>query len=239
MICLLYSNDNYLQTYSNIELYRFRNFTAYLKLLYAIRKNSTRKFILKAYLLKFSELIQDFIPIKTLSLKRCILRKITSGDNYPLTYVKRSLRLWKQISWLTRPNSVNFRINQLLVDKDKKNLQIIFILFSILKRTKNICFNRIQRYLIIKEEKSFLKEMNEDIGSINTVLNYKNNIISQDKITQATSILQLENLYTNVYGKMRENLTKEIKCNFYLISSIQKHKYNERIFQYTSKAICR
>lgn len=105
---LLFSNDNFLQTYSNLELYRYRNFSAYLKLIYSIRKNSTRKFILKAYFLKFTELILDFIPIKSLSLRRCVLTRIaTCARDEDNKCAKIAFRLWRQITILLIPKAVN------------------------------------------------------------------------------------------------------------------------------------
>ena len=110
MISVLFSNDNYLQTHNNVELYRFRNFSAYLKLLYAIRKNKTRKFILNAYFHKLAELISDFVPYKTFTLKKCVLNRLTRNMEYPVVFLKMTLLLWKQIPVLTRPNPVIFYI---------------------------------------------------------------------------------------------------------------------------------
>lgn len=108
LIKVLFTNDNYLQTHSNLELYRFRNFSAYLKLIYAIRLSATRKFILRAYFCKLKKLIIDYVPIKALSLKNCILSKISRGRGYHKTYLKRTLHNWRKISILIRPNPVSF-----------------------------------------------------------------------------------------------------------------------------------
>lgn len=75
-------------------------------MLYAIRISKTRKFILRAFFHKFKEIIEDFIPITTQALKRCIKIRITCTDNYHEECVGRVFFLWKDLSALTRPNSV-------------------------------------------------------------------------------------------------------------------------------------
>jgi hypothetical protein len=106
---LLYSNDNYLQIYTNLELYRFRNFSAYLKLLFVIKRNIQRRFILKSYFLKFAEIIEDYIPIKTLSLKRCFMRRINNGEYFHNGFRKRFFQLWRQLTQIFKPTYVNMQ----------------------------------------------------------------------------------------------------------------------------------
>lgn len=103
---LLYTDDNYLHIHSNKDLYRYRNFSAYLKLLFAIRNNQMRRIILKSYFRKFAETIDGFIPFKTLNLKKCLIHKIINLDNYPRLFLNRTVQLWRQITVLTRPNIV-------------------------------------------------------------------------------------------------------------------------------------
>ena len=112
-IILLYSNDNFLQSYSNIDLFRIRNLTSYLKILYSTRMRNSRKFILNAYFLKFTVLIKDFIPIKSESLKKFVmaLTQIDLNRDYYKNNIKITLRIWKKITILLRPNLVNSEIN--------------------------------------------------------------------------------------------------------------------------------
>ena len=112
-ILLLYSNDNFLQSYSNIDLFRIRNLTSYLKILYSTRMRNSRKFILNAYFLKFTVLIKDFIPIKSESLKKFVmaLTQIDLNRDYYKNNIKITLRIWKKITILLRPNLVNSEIN--------------------------------------------------------------------------------------------------------------------------------
>ena len=108
MVKLLFTNDNYLQTHSNLELYRYRNFSAYLKIIYAIRISSTRKFILRAYFNKFHTLINDYIPIKTSLLRKCFMGNISRGSEFHFTYLKRLFIIWKYFTIIIRPNPVIF-----------------------------------------------------------------------------------------------------------------------------------
>jgi len=112
-IILLYSNDNFLQSYSNIDLFRIRNLTSYLKILYSTRMRNSRKFILNAYFLKFTVLIKDFIPIKSESLKKFVmaLTQIDLNRDYYKNNIKITLRIWRKITILLRPNLVNSEIN--------------------------------------------------------------------------------------------------------------------------------
>ena len=112
-ILLLYSNDNFLQSYSNIDLFRIKNLTSYLKILYSTRMRNSRKFILNAYFLKFTVLIKDFIPIKSESLKKFVmaLTQIDLNRDYYKNNIKITLRIWKKITILLRPNLVNSEIN--------------------------------------------------------------------------------------------------------------------------------
>ena len=112
-ILLLYSNDNFLQSYSNIDLFRIKNLTSYLKILYSTRMRNSRKFILNAYFLKFTVLIKDFIPIKSESLKKFVmaLTQIDLNRDYYKNNIKITLRIWRKITILLRPNLVNSEIN--------------------------------------------------------------------------------------------------------------------------------
>ena len=221
-ILLLYSNDNFLQSYSNIDLFRIKNLTSYLKILYSTRMRNSRKFILNAYFLKFTVLIKDFIPIKSESLKKFVmaLTQIDLNRDYYKNNIKITLRIWKKITILLRPNLVNSEINQLLFYKNRKNYNLIYFLFFFLKRRKYYSFHRIQHFLTIIDEKSFLDEINQDITSFNKVINIKKNNYSKYRNFKLTSILELESLYLNEFSKLRENLSKEIKCKFTLIICI-------------------
>ena len=128
MVKLLFTNDNYLQSHSNLELYRYRNFSSYLKIIYAIRISSKRKFILKAYFNKFHSLINDYIPIKTTHLKKCLMGKISRGSEYHLTYLKRLFFIWKYFTILVRPNPVLFYLFSYCLIK-KEGILISFLFF--------------------------------------------------------------------------------------------------------------
>jgi hypothetical protein len=107
---ILFKDDNYLQTHSTVELYRFRNFSAYLKLLYAIRLSSSRKRILRAFFHKFKNILSDFVPLNTISLKRCFVLRLGLQGQYHSTYFKRVFLLWKQVAVLIRPNPVKLSL---------------------------------------------------------------------------------------------------------------------------------
>ena len=74
---------------------------------------NSRKFILNAYFLKFTVLIKDFIPIKSESLKKFVmaLTQIDLNRDYYKNNIKITLRIWKKITILLRPNLVNSEIN--------------------------------------------------------------------------------------------------------------------------------
>jgi hypothetical protein len=110
-----------------------------------------------------------------------------------------------------------------LFDKERRNINIFLFLLNLTRKINYSCFIKLQRYLDWKENQLFLKQVNEDISSINTVVNYKRNLVNQEKLAKATTVSQLQSLYSNVYSIMRENLTKEIKCNMFFNSSIQKY----------------
>lgn len=128
MVKLLFTNDNYLQSHSNLELYRYRNFSAYLKIIYTIRLNSTRKFILRAYFNKLQNLITDFVPIKTFYLKKCVMSKVSRGSDFHYVYIKRLFIAWKYFSILMKPNPVLYYLFSFYSIK-KGGILILFFLF--------------------------------------------------------------------------------------------------------------
>lgn len=83
----------------------------------------------------------------------------------------------------------------------------------------------------------FLKQVNEDISSINSVVNYKRNLINPEKLSKATTIIELEGLYSNVYALMRENLTKEIKRNSFITLVYKNTSILKGLFYIISKQL--
>ena len=89
---------------------------------------------------------------------------------------------------------------------------MVYSIHSLVKRKRHLCFSMIQQYVVRKENKEFLKESNDSLNAINLMLNYKNKVFTKDLLIEARSVSQLDRIYTDINSKMRENLTKEIKC---------------------------
>ena len=73
---VLYNNDNYLNLNTAKELSRYKNFAAYLKLIYVLRYNKARNFIKKNYFLKFKEVIKGWVSEKKCFLKKFVIKVI-------------------------------------------------------------------------------------------------------------------------------------------------------------------
>jgi hypothetical protein len=77
-----------------------------------------------------------------------------------------------------------------------------------------MAFNMIQEFIAYKQDEEFLSEMNDKLKAINNVIIHKRSNLPSEYLATAESVGQLEELYNNTYSKMRDNLTKEIKCNY-------------------------
>lgn len=90
-------------------------------------------------------------------------------------------------------------------------MNLINFLCSTYKKQKLQVFRKIEKYLLHKRDEEYLKETNDNLSAINSVINIKNKSRGVEKLDTASSVSELELLYDKIYSHMRDNLTKEIK----------------------------